>query len=217
MNYLEDIRNSVLECDKLLIGIGTSLEYSHDGALDVKSFEDFYKGIKELVGDKDYYIITLSKDDLIFKYLGEDARVTAPCGSVSRYQCENACVNIEDERFANYDGRVILSVDEGTCPVCGGRLVPNNILAEHYAEEGYLKSFADYKKWLQGTVNRKLCILELGVNLKYPGVIRFAFDKLCYYNQKSTFYRVDEKLYQHTAENKERGISVPMKPIALFN
>lgn len=95
------------------------------------------------------------------------------------------------------------------CNECGETLIFNNIYAdEYYDENGYLDKFADYKKWLQTTINKNLCILELGVGMRFPTVIRFAFDKLAYYNQKCHFYRVHETLFQHTAENCERGISI---------
>lgn len=216
MNYLDDIKANVADCQKVLIGIGTNLEWDMIDADRHKELVSFYNQLKELVEGRDYYIITLCKDDVIFEVFEEDAKITAPAGSMKRFQCANACSDMDNEAFAKYQGRVIFDKKMDKCPVCGGELVANNITAANYAEEGYFASFADYKKWLQSTVNRKLTMLELGAGLNYPSVIRFAFDKLCYYNQKAIFYRINDKLYQHTAENKDRGVSVAMEPIALF-
>lgn len=48
------------------------------------------------------------------------------------------------------------------CPECGCLLAFNRITTPGYLEEGYLPQWEKYQKWLQGTLNRKLCILELG-------------------------------------------------------
>ena len=65
-----------------------------------------------------------------------------------------------------------------------------------------------YTKWLQGTVNRKLVVLELGVGMKFPGVIRFPFEKVAYFNQKAKFYRIHKNLYHLTEELASKGVGI---------
>ena len=77
-------------------------------------------------------------------------------------------------------------------------------------------SWETYTKWLQGTLNRNLVILELGVGMELPQLIRFPFEKVAYFNQKSCLYRVHSHLYQMTEEIKERGYSVPVHPVTLL-
>ena len=89
----------------------------------------------------------------------------------------------------------------------------NNVYTEKYDENGYLQDWGVYTKWLQGTLFRKICILELGVGMQCPSVIRFPFEKVGYFNQKADFVRVNEHLYQMTSELGERGISVAMNAI----
>lgn len=92
-------------------------------------------------------------------------------------------------------------------------MVLNNVYASKYNEEGYLKDWSRYTKWLQGTLNKKLCILELGVNLVFPSIIRWPFEKVGFYNQKATFIRVNETLYHMSEELKDKGISVAQNSI----
>lgn len=73
-----------------------------------------------------------------------------------------------------------------------------------------------YMKWLQGTLNRKLLVLELGVGLACPDVIRFPFEKVVFYNQKAELIRVHPKLFQLPAELKGRGMSVCEDTVALL-
>lgn len=79
-----------------------------------------------------------------------------------------------------------------------------------------MSSWETYMKWLQGTLHKKLLVLELGVGLKYPAVIRFPFEKTVYFNQSADFVRVHDKLFQLPAELNGRGASVKADAPLLF-
>ncbi len=70
-----------------------------------------------------------------------------------------------------------------------------------------------YTKWLQGTLNRKLIVLELGVGFDAPTVIRWPFEKITYFNLKATMIRVHQTLFQLPKEVQERGKSVQMNAV----
>lgn len=179
-----------------------------------------YQNLKKLLEGKDYYIISLAMDDAVYRVFEREDNVVTPCGGLYELQCEAACTpmlypvkDVAAECLNKMKTGEWSETDCPVCPMCGKKLIFNNLYAENYVEEGYLEKFAEYKKWLQSTVNKKLCIVELGASMRFPSIIRFAFDKLAYYNLKSEFYRVHETLYQHTSENKERGISVPLNSL----
>ena len=92
-------------------------------------------------------------------------------------------------------------------------MILNNIYAENYNEMGYLEQWKLYTKWLQGTLNRRVVILELGVGMKFPTVIRFPFEKIAFFNQKAEFYRIHEKLYQLTEDLKGKGQGISQNAI----
>lgn len=79
---------------------------------------------------------------------------------------------------------------------------------EAAAEAAKPSAWETYMKWLQGTLHRRLLVLELGVGLKYPAVIRFPFEKMSYFNQSADFVRVHDKLFQLPAELGGRGASI---------
>ena len=83
----------------------------------------------------------------------------------------------------------------------------NNIYAQKYMQSGYEKQWERYLKWLQSTVNRKLVVLELGVGMNFPTVIRWPFEKTVMYNKKSVFFRINESLPMLTPEIAEQGYS----------
>lgn len=78
------------------------------------------------------------------------------------------------------------------------------------------KTWEKYLHWLGFTLNQKLCVLELGVGFKYPDLIRFPFEKVSYFNQKSRYIRMNEKFPQLSAEIADRGVSIKENPAEYF-
>lgn len=209
------IKNSLQEADKVLIGIGTELQFTEDG--DVQRHRNAYANLRRKLEGKDYFVISLCMDDMIYTSFSREENIVCPCGGLMLLQCVDACTKelypvremcaeavpyLEKARWKRAEDML------PACPKCGKPLTFNNIRTENYLEEGYLEQWGQYKTWLQSTINRRLCMIELGVGMQYPSVIRWAFDKLAYYNQKAEFYRIHTTLYQHTKENGERGYSI---------
>lgn len=168
-----------------------------------------YSGLRKLLGEKAYFVVTMNTDDLIRRSGLEGERIVAPCGSMEKMQCTEHIVDAGKIREKVLEaGDVSLAV----CPICGRPLQFHTVAADGYLEAGYLPQWEKYTRWLQNTLNRKLCILELGVGFRYPQVIRFPFEKTAYYNKKASLLRVSSRFPQLPAELGARGISVPMKP-----
>lgn len=188
---MEALKTDMTECDCLLIGIG--LEWSKKKCPEVKNA---YESLYEIVKNRNYFIVTTVTDGIIFKSPLEASRITAPCGNENWQQCSKGCTKDIWEK-----GEIPAEV----CPHCGAPLTENTIKAETYIEEGYLPQWDRYKKWLAGTLNRKLLVLELGVGFKTPTVIRWPFEKTVFLNQKSHMYRVNETFPQISEEIKDRS------------
>ena len=153
-----------------------------------------------------------------------------PCGTDLRCQCNPSCVNHlqlmqrgEQERLKAKLQQWRSAIAQGkeafmgevmeTCPVCGTKPELNNIYNSKYDENGYLPDWQIYTKWLQGTLNKKIVVLELGVGMAFPSVIRFPFEKVAYFNQKAKFYRINETLYQLTEELTPKGCGIAKNAI----
>lgn len=175
----------------------------------------------QILKDKNYFLISTCKTDILHYAGFPSDRTVTSCGTLRKKQCvcgcEQSLVPVSDSERSSLYHKIIAREQEpeilGFCPKCQGRMAFNNIYLEKYLESGYLEDWQRYTKWLQGTLNRKLCILELGVNLDYPSVIRFPFEKVGYYNQKAFFVRVNDKLYYLTKELHERGVSIAKNAI----
>lgn len=188
-----------------------------------------YNKLAELLEGKNYFAVSLCTDDLIFASNLNPERIVTPCGGYRSMQCGKECVTeqetlvtdekVRDALYRSIDacGSDINEIEFPVCAECTKPLWFNQIGTPDYKEEGYLPQWELYTKWLQGTLNRELCILELGVGMQFPQVIRFPFEKIAFFNQKAHFFRVHSRLYQLTEELKERGISVAENPVAFLN
>ncbi len=181
-----------------------------------------YDNLFQIVKQKDYFIVSLCMDGIIGKGRADEERIVEPCGTLRKLQCSDKCTAdlyepdlqmMEKIKEFPTDRKEDVGKILPLCPKCGRPLVFNNILTENYMEEGYLDKWQKYTKWLQRTINRKLCILELGVGMRFPTVIRWPFEKVAYFNQKASFFRVHSKLYQVAEEITERSTGVKADPI----
>lgn len=179
---------------------------------------------------KNYFVVSVSVNSGITEIPWRDGRLVMPCGSGLRLQCDDSCEQnlrlAKPSELKTVEGQLLAwrkALDRGDaeelpkgldcCPTCGKPVSFNNVYHEHYDENGYLPDWQNYTKWLQGTLNRQLVILELGVGMRFPSVIRFPFEKIAYFNQKARFYRVNENLYQMTEELATKGVGIAKNAI----
>ena len=175
--------------DMVLIGIGEEFSEAPDALAAYNKLAEDLKG-------KNYFIVSLCMDDVIYESNLNPDKIVTPLGGKRKKQCPDACEN------ALYD------TDKENCPICGKPLIYNNILAENYIEEGYLPMWEKHNIWLTGTLNKPLYILELGVSMRLPQVVRWPFERVALLNNKAFFLRVNEKLPQINAELKDKGKGV---------
>lgn len=185
--------------------------------------------LAEALGKKNYFVVSTSLNDIIRDVPWREGRLVMPCGGSRLKQCVGGCedsiARVREEERIRLE-KDILNTDAGqmeqeafagevlgTCPVCGGKMALNNIYLEQYAERGYLEQWAVYTKWLQGTLNRRLLVLELGVTMQCPSVIRWPFEKITFFNDKAYMYRINEKIYQLTEELKGKGAGISQNAI----
>lgn len=195
----------IKQADMVLVGIGGELEAKDMDESRYHSVKKTYGRLAKALQGKNYFIITTNTDDCVYASPLLSDRIVAPCGSVHRYQCSAGCCK---ELWEN---------KEGVCPFCGAVLCENTVRAEHYVEESYLEQWNRYTKWLTGTLNRRLCILELGVLLELPAVIRWPFEKMAFLNEKAFLIRLNEGLPQLSAELKGKALSIKCHPVTFFD
>ncbi|MBO5291560.1 MAG: hypothetical protein J6B10_00025 [Lachnospiraceae bacterium] len=190
--------------------------------MDDERLREAYSSLNRLLEKKNYFLVSLCTDGRMEKLKWKEDRLVFPCGGYTKLQCENCKAELTDagqtvdaviQKCQQQVGS-LERIERPVCRHCGAKLEFNNIyFAEEYDETGYLPAWDIYMKWLQGTINRKLCVIELGVGLKFPSVIRWPFEKAAFFNQKASFFRVHSRLYQMSEELADRGVSIAQNPI----
>lgn len=239
----QKINDIINDADMILVGIGTEMaakcpelegeealfpfycsQYLDNLPADHELIQA-YNRVRELVGAKPYFVVTLNTDDLVWKSKLEHDLIVAPCGSMGKMQCtehiseakeirERVLTDLIEEH--KEQGVTIVSgghPEQALCPLCGAPLQFHTIEHEGYLEEGYLPQWNKYTRWLSCTLNRKLVILELGADFKFPQVMRWPFEKTVMYNRKATLIRVGTRFPQLPEELAEKGISVMQDPV----
>lgn len=231
----KEVQTLINQADIILIGIGETFERK-DTEIETEDFKklqkedpliagferlqywkehpdtkviEAYNRLFELVRKKDYFVVTTCMDDRIYASNFEEERITAPCGTWRYLQCSENC----NGQLLPISEEMIQKKQPVYCPHCKAKAVFNQVTADKYNEDGYMAGWTAYRNWLQRTINRKLCILELGVGMKYPTIIRWPFEKIAFCNQKSSFVRVHKTLFQLSEELHGKGNSIEADPI----
>lgn len=181
-----------------------------------------YENLAKLLKNKNYFIVSVCMNGYLSKAGLRADRFVETCGSYEKMQCQKGCSQSVRE---TYD-RLIQEVEsccknekdwndleQPTCDLCGAAYVFNSLYSEKYLEEGYSENWILYTKWLQGTVNRKLCVLELGADMMFASVTRFRFEKIVNLNQKAQLLRIHKHLYQLPEEIGNRGLGISQNSV----
>lgn len=83
-------------------------------------------------------------------------------------------------------------------------------------EKGEDKAWEKYMLWLSCTLNRKLLILELGVGLNAPQVIRWPFETTVSLNNKAELIRMNETLPNIPSEISNKATSIKENSVSFF-
>jgi len=198
-----------------------------------KNLECAYQKLYELVKEKDYFILSLSTDSYLEKFGFDSDKFVNPCGTMKLMQCNQSCdedLYLSDVLLQKAEMILIDAVDKNDqcsqdeviainqsliellscikCQKCADSIVFNTLDAVKYNENGYLNQWQRYMQWLQKTINKDLCILEAGVGMEFPSVVRWPFEKTAFYNQKALYYRINEKFYQTNEEISKRSLGI---------
>lgn len=183
--------------------------------------QEAYAALGKALEGKNYFVISVSMNGYLRRAGLLEERVVEPCGSYFSMQCPKGCPEsvspvekafLEEVEACCNGEKEWASLQQPLCD-CGAPKEFNSLYTEHYLEEGYQKQWNLYTKWLQGTLNRKLCVLELGAGMMFANVHRFRFEKIVGINQKSKLIRIHKDLYQLPEEIAERGVGISQNAV----
>lgn len=247
----EQIKEAVADADMVLVGIGEEFEcqdylqknpqyvalcekIAAVGAQWMMPYVNAYflqendrvrkalQNVKALLGDKNFFLISVAMNGLLAETKLRKERVVEPCGGFERMQCKEGCLGTVQptEQDLLWEIALVCKGEKEPGEVqlphiagCGHTVEFNSLYAEHYLEEGYQEKWNLYTKWLQGTLNRKLCVLELGSGMMFASVLRFRFEKIVGLNQKAKLIRIHHNLHQLPEEIAERSMGISQNAV----
>lgn len=154
-----------------------------------------YKRLFELVKDKDYFVLTTNVDHQFQKAGFDKHRVFYTQGDYGLFQCSVPCRNI------TYDNeQAIRAMTEQQknmkipaelvphCPVCGRPMTMNLRTDDTFVQDdGWYRASDRYTDFIRKHKGQSILLLELGVGMNTPGIIKYPFWQMTYENPKAVY------------------------------
>ena len=145
-----------------------------------------YDVLKNLVADKDYFIITTNVDHCFQRTGFDKTRLFYTQGDFGLFQCSVPCCKktydneeIVRRMAAEQKNMCFPSALVPRCPVCGAPMTQNMRFDDTFVEdEGWRRAMNRYQEFIRQHRDTNLLLLELGVGGNTPGIIKFPFWQL---------------------------------------
>ncbi len=154
-----------------------------------------YRQVLELVGNKDFFVITTNVDHCFQKAGIDRQRLFYTQGDYGLFQCATPC----HRRTYDNEETVLKMVEQQKdmrvptalvprCPKCGEPMAMNLRSDDTFVEDfGWNEAASRYVNWVQAHDGQKLLLLELGVGMNTPAIIKYPFRKLTAKNPNATY------------------------------
>ena len=174
--------------------------------------KDTYKKLLNIVKDKDYFVITTNVDHQFQKAGFDKKRLFYTQGDYGLFQSVNKtnkktydnetivykmleAQGFEKNEKGIYDipisGNISMSIPTELIPICpddGSNMTMNLRADDNFVEdEGWVEASIRYSDFVNERNNQKLLLLELGVGMNTPVIIKYPFWKIVIENDKATY------------------------------
>ncbi len=154
-----------------------------------------YNKLLELVGGKDYFVLTTNVDHMFRKAGFDKQRLFYTQGDYGLFQCSEPCRKITFDNEALVRRMVKEQADMSIpsellpkCPYCGKPLTMNLRSDNRFAEdEGWHRAAERYETFLRTRKGRHILFLELGVGYNTPVIIKYPFIQMTAKNPNATY------------------------------
>ena len=154
-----------------------------------------YQQLLSIVKDKDYFVLTTNVDHQFQRAGFDKKRLFYTQGDYGLLQCTKPCCRktwdneeqvremVEKQKDMRIPAELI-----PRCPNCG-RLMTTNLRADDkfVEDEGWYEAAKRYDEFTKKVQGQKLLLLELGVGMNTPGIIKIPFLKMAMNDDKITY------------------------------
>jgi NAD-dependent SIR2 family protein deacetylase len=170
-----------------------------------------YKGLCKIVQYNPHFVLTTNTDGQFLKSGFIHDEICSPQGDLAYFQCSRPCNNIiyPNEKMIKEMLPNILP-DEfrlptehiPLCPQCGNYLVPNIRTGNNFVEKPWIKNYAKLNELISVCKGKNILLLELGVGVNTPGIIRYPFEQLALQRKNTTLFRINLNINHLTLLSK---------------
>ncbi|GAA0180690.1 hypothetical protein SH2C18_33370 [Clostridium sediminicola] len=175
-----------------------------------------YKNLKDLIKDKDYFVLTTNGDHLFYKAGFDSNRIFATQGDYGLLQCAKAChdklydnEHIVYEMIEKQKDLKIPSELIPKCPVCGGDMEVN-LRKDNYfiQDENWDIEYKNYENFLSKHKEDKVLFIELGVGMNTPVIIKYPFWRMTNSWPNATYICINKGAAYVPNEIKDKSICI---------
>ena len=175
-----------------------------------------YEGLRELVADKDYFVLTTNVDHQ-FQLAGFDKkRLFYTQGDYGLFQCSRPCCQetwdneaVVRQMAERQRDRKIPTELIPHCPHCGAPAAMNLRCDGTFVEDGGWHAAAErYTDFLRRHEGARILFLELGVGYNTPGIIKYLFWQMTAKNPNAVYTCINKGEAYAPEEIMERSICI---------
>ena len=157
--------------------------------------KDTYSVLRDIVEDKDLFVITTNVDHCFQKAGFDKKRLFYTQGDYGLWQCSGPC---SEETYDNEEAVRRMYAEQKDmripssliphCPRCG-RVMKMNLRADDsfVEDEGWKAAEKRYETFLKAREGRRILFLELGVGYNTPGIIKYPFWEMTAANENAVY------------------------------
>ncbi|GHV14068.1 hypothetical protein FACS189491_09900 [Spirochaetia bacterium] len=161
-----------------------------------------YLDLHNIIRDKTYFILTTNTDGQFQKVGFPPEKICTPQGDLAFFQCSKPCT---DELYPNNQmiQKLLSSLDTHDfsvkpehiprCPNCGNPLIPNIRRDNAFVEKQWTTKYQNLIDLVNAHKGKNLLLLELGVGINTPGIIRYPFEHLTLQRNNTFLVRINLK------------------------
>lgn len=159
-----------------------------------------YRKLLELVRRKEYFVLTTNVDHCFQKAGFDKARLFYTQGDYGLFQCSKPCCNqtydneeavrrmVKEQRDMKIPTELI-----PRCPNCGKPMTMNLRSDEKFVQDsGWYEAYRRYREFLSAHRKGRLLLLELGVGMNTPGIIKYPFWRMTAENEGAFYVCIND-------------------------
>ena len=173
-----------------------------------------YLDLKQLLQDKDYFVMTTNQDMQFSKVFPEE-KVSAIQGDWRYFQCSHRCHDqiydnqeMVENMYENIEGTRIPTELIPTCPVCGETMEPwvrSRIFLEG---SSFRNELIKFQMFLMQNKHKRILFLELGVGTMTPKFIKEPFWEMTSSLPSAYYISINPKDALVPREIKDKGLAI---------